>query len=185
MIRRWRLRLFQRRVVRNRALCRCLEVGLLLWVLSPRIRISRQNGTLGTFLPRTISLVDRHSGIHQGTGRCRCSHSTGAITADTVQIERSGCSGTSADSEHLYSITHSPCRSVRSSSPHARIPGISSLCWMAFSHHPAHHRECIIFHAGKKHADTPTRTRPDLDHKHHKSSYRPYLELEQINAKRH
>lgn len=60
------------------------------------------------FLPRTISLVDRHSGIHQGTGRCRCSHSTGAITADTVQIERSGCSGTSADSEHLYSITHSP-----------------------------------------------------------------------------
>ncbi|WP_368101508.1 IS200/IS605 family transposase, partial [Bifidobacterium pseudocatenulatum] len=26
---------------------------------------------------------------------------------DTVQIERSGCSGTSADSEHLYSITHS------------------------------------------------------------------------------
>ncbi|WP_347056155.1 hypothetical protein, partial [Bifidobacterium pseudocatenulatum] len=25
---------------------------------------------------------------------------------DTVQIERSGCSGTSADSEHLYSITH-------------------------------------------------------------------------------
>lgn len=59
------------------------------------------------FLPRTISLADRHSGIHQGTGRCRCSHSTGAITADTVQIERSGCSGTSADSEHLYSITHS------------------------------------------------------------------------------
>ena len=38
---------------------------------------------------------------------------------------------------------------------------------------------------GKRHADTPTRTRPDLDHKHHKSSYRPYLELEQINAKRH
>ena len=60
------------------------------------------------FLPRTISLVDRHSGIYQGTGRCRCSHSTGAITADTVQIERSGCSGTSADSEHLYSITHRP-----------------------------------------------------------------------------
>ena len=60
------------------------------------------------FLPRTISLVDRHSGIYQGTARCRCSHSTGAITADTVQIERSGCSGTSADSEHLYSITHSP-----------------------------------------------------------------------------
>ncbi|MFQ8950333.1 MAG: transposase [Bifidobacterium pseudocatenulatum] len=59
------------------------------------------------FLPRTISLVDKHSGIYQGTGRCRCSHSTGAITADTVQIERSGCSGTSADSEHLYSITHS------------------------------------------------------------------------------
>lgn len=58
------------------------------------------------FPPRTISLVDRHSGIYQGTGRCRCSHSTGAITADTVQIERSGCSGTSADSEHLYSITH-------------------------------------------------------------------------------
>jgi transposase InsO family protein len=58
------------------------------------------------FLPRTISLVGRHSGIYQGTGRCRCSHSTGAITADTVQIERSGCSGTSADSEHLYSITH-------------------------------------------------------------------------------
>ena len=26
---------------------------------------------------------------------------------------------------------------------------------------------------GKRHADTPTRTRPDLDHKHHKSSYRP------------
>ena len=52
-------------------------------------------------------MVDRHSGIHQGTARCRCSHSTGAITADTVQIERSGCSGTSADSEHLYSITHS------------------------------------------------------------------------------
>lgn len=66
-----------------------------------------------------------------------------------------------------------PCRSVRSSSSHARIPGISSLCWMAFSHHPAHHREHIIFHAGKRHADTPTRTRPDLDHKHHKSSYRP------------
>ena len=35
------------------------------------------------------------------------------------------------------------------------------------------HRERIIFHAGKRHADTPTRTRPDLDHKHHKSSYRP------------
>ena len=34
-------------------------------------------------------------------------------------------------------------------------------------------RERIIFHAGKRHADTPTRTRPDLDHKHHKSSYRP------------
>ncbi len=60
------------------------------------------------FLPGTISLVDRHSGIYQGTGRCRCSHSTGAITADTVQIERSGCSGTSADSEHLHSITHRP-----------------------------------------------------------------------------
>ena len=64
------------------------------------------------FLPRTISLVDRHSGIYQGTGRCRCSHSTGAITADTVQIERSGCSGTSADSEHLYSITHRPSRDL-------------------------------------------------------------------------
>ena len=48
-----------------------------------------------------------------------------------------------------------PCRSVRSSSSHARIPGISSLCWMAFSHHPAHHRERIIFHAGEK--DMPTR----------------------------
>lgn len=28
--------------------------------------------------------------------------------------------------------------------------GHFSLCWMAFSHHPAHHRERIIFHAGKK-----------------------------------
>lgn len=79
------------------------------------------------FLPRTTSLVDRHSGIHQGTGRCRCSHSTGAITADTVQIERSGCSGTSADSEHLYSITHT-CRPPPHprSIPHRRGIGVGT-----------------------------------------------------------
>ena len=51
-------------------------------------------------------MVDRHSGIYQGTGRCRCSHSTGAITADTVQIERSRCTETSADAEHFYLITY-------------------------------------------------------------------------------
>lgn len=58
------------------------------------------------FLPGTISLVDRHSGIHQGTRRCRCSYSTGTITAGNVQIERSRCTETSADAEHLYSITY-------------------------------------------------------------------------------
>ena len=58
------------------------------------------------FLPGTISLVDRHSGIHQGTGRCRCYHSTGTTTAGNVQIERSGCTGTSADAGHLYLITY-------------------------------------------------------------------------------
>ena len=42
-----------------------------------------------------------------------------------------------------------PCRSARSSSSHARTRGISSLCWMAFSRHPAHHRGRIIFHATK------------------------------------
>lgn len=31
---------------------------------------------------------------------------------------------------------------------------------------------------GKRHADTRTRTRPDLDHKHHKSSYKPELKIE-------
>lgn len=52
-------------------------------------------------------MVDRHSGIYQGTGRCRCSHSTGAITAAcNVQIERSRCTETSADAEHLYLITY-------------------------------------------------------------------------------
>ena len=60
-------------------------------------------------------MVDRHSGIYQGTGRCRCSHSTGAITADAVQIERSGCSGTSADSEHLYLITYTTAMTAGSS----------------------------------------------------------------------
>lgn len=57
------------------------------------------------------------AGIYQGTGRCRCSHSTSAITADTVQIERSGCSGTSADSEHLYSITHRSAGAPRRAGP--------------------------------------------------------------------
>lgn len=51
-------------------------------------------------------MVDKHSGIYQGTGRCRCSHSTGTVTDDTVQIERSGCTETSADAEHLYLITY-------------------------------------------------------------------------------
>lgn len=68
-------------------------------------------------------MVDRHSGIYQGTARCRCSHSTGAITADTVQIERSGCSGTSADSEHLYSITHTDQRHPGAFRTHARADG--------------------------------------------------------------
>lgn len=57
-------------------------------------------------------MVDKHSGIHQGTGRCRCSHPTGTITAGNVQIERSGCTGTSADAEHLYLITYTSDRSV-------------------------------------------------------------------------
>lgn len=58
------------------------------------------------FLPRTISLVDRHSGIHQGTRRCRCSRSTGITAACNVQIERSRCTETSADAEHFYLITY-------------------------------------------------------------------------------
>lgn len=52
-------------------------------------------------------MVDRHSGIYQGTGRCRCSHSTGTVTAGNVRIERSRCTETSADAEHLHSITYS------------------------------------------------------------------------------
>ena len=42
---------------------------------------------------------------------------------DTVQIERSGCSGTSADSEHLYSITHTGARHPRDPCrfPHGRV----------------------------------------------------------------
>lgn len=51
-------------------------------------------------------MVDRHSGIYQGTGRCRCSHPTDTTTDDTVQIERSGCTETSADAGHLYLITY-------------------------------------------------------------------------------
>ena len=58
------------------------------------------------FLPRTISLVDRHSGIYQGTGRCRCSRFTGITAACNVQIERSRCTETSADAEHFYLITY-------------------------------------------------------------------------------
>lgn len=65
------------------------------------------------FLPRTISLVDRHSGIYQGTRRCRCSRSTGITAACNVQIERSRCTETSADAEHFYLITYSRFRSQR------------------------------------------------------------------------
>lgn len=63
------------------------------------------------FLPGTIGLVDKHSGIYQGTRRCRCSRSTGIIAACNVQIERSRCTETSADAEHFYLITYTPeCR---------------------------------------------------------------------------
>ena len=76
------------------------------------------------FLPRTISLVDRHSGIHQGTRRCRCSYFTGTVTAGDVQIERSRCTETSADSEHLYSITHSGSRSRLVGLAGVPVPGL-------------------------------------------------------------
>lgn len=76
------------------------------------------------FIPRTISLVDRHSGIHQGTRRCRCSYSTGTVTAGNVQIERSRCTETSADAEHLYLITYTPeCRLPAPHPDHQRGSG--------------------------------------------------------------
>ena len=51
-----------------------------------------------------------------------------------------------------------PCRSARSSSSHARTRGISSLCWMVFSRHPAHHRGAHHFPRDKN--DRPTRLLP-------------------------
>lgn len=76
------------------------------------------------FLPRTISLVDRHSGIYQGTRRCRCSRSTGIIAACNVQIERSRCTETSADAEHFYLITYTPeCRLPAPHPDHQRGSG--------------------------------------------------------------
>ena len=98
----------------------------------------------------------------------------GTPPASAPVCGRAAASSSSAGRPGISTVA-CPCRSVRSSSSHARMPGISSLCWMAFSHHPAHHRERIFFHAGKKTCRQPTRTRPDLDHKHHKSSYRPYV----------
>lgn len=83
------------------------------------------------FLPKTISLVDRHSGIYQGTRRCRCSYSTGTVTAGNVQIERSRCAETSADAEHFYLITYTSQRSKHclSDSPDASPSGPWSSAW--------------------------------------------------------
>jgi len=73
----------------------------------------------------------------------------GTPPASAPVCGRAAASSSSAGRPGISTVA-CPCRSVRSSSSHARMPGISSLCWMAFSHHPAHHRERIIFHAGKK-----------------------------------
>lgn len=70
------------------------------------------------------------------------------------------------------------CRSVRSSSSHARIPGIFRFVgWLSHTIQPTT-GSASFSTRGKRHADTRTRTRPDLDHKHHKSSYKPELKIE-------